>query len=149
MPFVFQRSLAHNSFTLWLPPHLAPLPPSTSTSTTMFYPARPHRDPFPAHVDIHRLRSEVRYTGAPGASGSMGGEGDGNGTSCGDASASSSAGAGAVAAAALRAKRQRGFVERVRHYLWQLGVLQRPKVHRLFHSSAVDAKSLRADPIMR
>eukprot|EP00752_Nemacystus_decipiens_P011698 g10381.t1 len=105
------------------------------------------RDPFPAHVNIHRLRREFRYTGAPTRKGNMCGAEGGSDTS-GD-TVSASVAAAAEAATAARARRQRGFVERVRHYLWQLSVLQRPKVHRLFHSSAVDAKSLRADTIMR
>ena len=43
----------------------------------------------------------------------------------------------------------RDYPERVRHYLGRLRVLPRPKVNRLFHGSATDAKCLRADPIMR
>eukprot|EP00611_Tribonema_gayanum_P026324 TRINITY_DN623_c0_g1_i5.p1 TRINITY_DN623_c0_g1~~TRINITY_DN623_c0_g1_i5.p1 ORF type:complete len:740 (-),score=188.92 TRINITY_DN623_c0_g1_i5:61-2280(-) len=38
--------------------------------------------------------------------------------------------------------------EAVRHYLHRTKALAEPRVHRLFHASAVDAKCLRADPIM-
>lgn len=48
-----------------------------------------------------------------------------------------------------RWERQKAMVVRVKHYLDRLDLLQRPKVFRLFHSSAVDAKCLKADPIMR
>ncbi|CAM9935602.1 unnamed protein product, partial [Phaeothamnion confervicola] len=37
----------------------------------------------------------------------------------------------------------------VRHYLGRLGRLVEPKVNRLMHRSAADAKCLRADPVMR
>ncbi|CAM9323212.1 unnamed protein product, partial [Ectocarpus sp. 8 AP-2014] len=100
------------------------------------------RSPFPDHVDIKRLGA--------GGEGVPCGTSTGGSTPGGGPAAAAAAAAAANAAAANAAlKRRRGFVERTRHYLRRLRLLQRPKVHRLFHPSAVDAKSLRADPIMR
>lgn len=83
------------------------------------------REPFPAHVNLFRLRREF-----------MGNTG-GAGKECGDMGRDP------------RHERQKALVVRVKHYLERLGLLQRPKVLRLFHSSAVDTKCLKADPIMR
>ena len=91
------------------------------------------REPFPAHVDIRRLSL---HNGGGSDSGGGGGDGVGDGVGVG--------GSGNPLRVPLR-----DYPERVRHYLGRLGVLQRPKVNRLFHGSATDAKCLRADPIMR
>lgn len=113
-----------------------------------------HRNPFPLHVDVHRLKREAPYGGGGGGggdannageNGSRGGGEDGGGEGTNPAPTVAAAAATALGVA----RRQRKFTERVRHYLGRLQVLQRPKVNRLFHHSAVDAKSLKAHPVMR
>ncbi|CAM9352570.1 unnamed protein product [Pylaiella littoralis] len=103
------------------------------------------RDPLPPHVDINRLYREAPC-GGPAGGGANGSTSEAGGGA--DYTKTAGVTTTPAAAASLRAERQRGFVERVRHFLERLRVLQRPKVNRLFHPSAVDAKSLRADPIM-
>ncbi|CAN0152868.1 unnamed protein product, partial [Laminaria digitata] len=95
------------------------------------------REPFPAHVDIRRLSIDSVNGGGGGGGGIGGGGGvrGGGGVDSGGGGGSSGEGV--------------DYPERVRHYLGRLRALQRPKVNRLFHGSAMDAKCLRADPIMR
>lgn len=85
----------------------------------------PFRDPFPADVNLFRLNRE--FMGSTVEDGKEGGD-----MECDP-----------------RWERQKSMVVRVKHYLNRLDLLQRPKVFRLFHSSAVDAKCLKADPITR
>ena len=84
------------------------------------------REPFPAHADLSRLQRE--FLGEAGEA--CGAEGPKDRDPRRDA-------------------RQKAFVIQVKHYLGRLRLLQRPKLIRLFHSSAADAKCLKADPIMR
>lgn len=82
------------------------------------------REPFPPHADLDRLRRGLVSAGRSlcEEEGFCGNWGEGQGS------------------------RSR---EAVKHYLARLGLLQLPKVHRLFHASVVDSKCLKADSTMR
>lgn len=123
--FTFSRRVAYLT--------ISPLSPSPRVPD----PSAFSREPFPTHADVHRLHREAFGVATDSASGNN--DRDGGGGCLGIPGDDGD----------VRRTRQREFVERVRHYLGRLRVLQRPKVSRLFYSSVVDAKCLKADPIMR